>query len=307
LIALDRVPPLIASADELMAMAHEIEEEAARRYRELAARMRLRGEERLCDLFLFLASIEEKHARHVAHLAAERLGHDVTAARTGWDVPESFDEEEGSSRLLTPYRALAVAVRNEDRAFAFYSYVAAGAADGATRALAEELAKDELTHAALLRRERRVAFREARERQPPIAFHLPASLDELWQLVAESEWHAACHHRALAAALGAGVPAAAFSAAAADEAEHAREAAARAGLALADAAGAPAATLDDGLRLLEAAFERYADIAERTGEADILREAQRMADAAVRRLTLVRGSIGNTLLEPGAATSLTRR
>jgi rubrerythrin len=288
-----------------MAMAHAIEEEAARRYRDLAARMRLRGEPRLSDLFAFLASIEEKHARHVADRAAERLGHDVSASRAGWEVPESFDEEEGSSRLLTPYRALAVAVRNEDRAFAFYSYVAAGAADAATRSLAEELAKDELTHAALLRRERRSAFRDEREEAARRSFHLPASLEEFWQLVAETEWHAACHHRALAAKLGEGAAAAAFDAAAADEARHARAAAAHVGAALVEPAGAPATSIDDGLRLLEAAFERYADIAERTGEADILREAQRSADAAVRRLTLVRGSIGNALLEPGATSGLT--
>ena len=60
------------------------------------------------------------------------------------------------------YRALAIAVRNKERAFAFYSYIAAEARSPGVRALAEDLARDELEHAAVLRRERRRAFRRER-------------------------------------------------------------------------------------------------------------------------------------------------
>ena len=51
------MPPLLGSADELMAMSHALEKEAACRYRDLAARMRLRQEQKLAGLFEFLASI----------------------------------------------------------------------------------------------------------------------------------------------------------------------------------------------------------------------------------------------------------
>src|SRR5215472_4842892 len=107
---LKSAPPPIDSPEELLAMAHALEKEAARRYRELAARMRLRREAALAELFEFLAGIEEKHAGHVTERATTFLGRPIDPARVAWEVPENFDEEEGSSRLLTPYRALAVAV-----------------------------------------------------------------------------------------------------------------------------------------------------------------------------------------------------
>jgi hypothetical protein len=68
------VPSPIRSAAELMGMAHAMEVEAGRRYRELAQRMRLRGEDRLAALFDFLASVEDKHAAAVDRRAADTLG-----------------------------------------------------------------------------------------------------------------------------------------------------------------------------------------------------------------------------------------
>ena len=47
-----------------------------------------------------------------------------------WPIPDTFDaspDEIAQSKLLTPYRALASAVRHEERAFAFWTYVAAHA------------------------------------------------------------------------------------------------------------------------------------------------------------------------------------
>jgi len=113
------MPPRVSSAEELMAMAKVMEQEAARRYRELAARMRLRGEDHLGGLFEFLAGVEDKHVRKIDDRALERSAKPLPTMPVGWQIPENFDDEEGASRLLTPYRALALAVRNEDRAFAF--------------------------------------------------------------------------------------------------------------------------------------------------------------------------------------------
>ena len=67
-------------------------------------------------------------------------------------------------RLVTPYQTLSIAVRNEERAFAFWSYVSADAADPAIRREAERMAGEELQHVARLRGERRRAFHEARAR-----------------------------------------------------------------------------------------------------------------------------------------------
>jgi len=121
------LPAPVTSAEELLAIAHVLEKEAAARYRELAERMRLRGEERLAGLFAFLGRIEEKHADQVDRRSEAILGKVPDPAIVRWELPENFDEEEARSAMLTPYRALAIAVRNEERAFAFYSYVAASA------------------------------------------------------------------------------------------------------------------------------------------------------------------------------------
>jgi rubrerythrin len=61
-----------------------------------------------------------------------------------------------------------MAVRNEERAFAFWSYVAAFAKDPEIKKAAEAMASEELGHVAALRRERRRAYhREHDQRQVP--------------------------------------------------------------------------------------------------------------------------------------------
>jgi rubrerythrin len=290
--ALKVMPSPVGSAEELMAMAQAVEKETARFYRELAARMRARDDERLARLFDFLAAIEDKHLVELGRRAAELLGEAPLREAAAWQMPNSFDEEEGSSRLLTPYRALAIAVRNEDQAFAFYSYLAAEAPNEQARKIAEELAKEELAHAALLRRERRKAYHADESRDRPRPSDLPRSVTELLILCCEMERRAARYHRALAETLvRQGKTAAAFVEAAADEEESARDAAARIGRDLPDGAADIRPTVSGGLRLLEEAFDRYAEIAGRSTEESVMEEAQTLAARAVRRLGLVHASL----------------
>lgn len=289
------MPPPFTSVDELLAMSHALEKEAARRYRDLAAAMRLRQDEQLAELFDFLASIEEKHAKHIEERASEIAGKSLSPQQISWEMPENFDGEEGSSRMLTRYRALAIAVRNEERAFAFYSYIAAEARDEKTRALAEELAKDELDHAFLLRRERRKAYRERGRKE---ALQLPATVEELFTLAARTEWRAAAYHGELARQhLEKEKRPSAFAQAAADEARCAKELAARIGLPLGEKPAAASPDIEQGLVLLEEIFETYADVAERSKNEKVVQEAQILAERAVRRLSLVHGSRSNVLLD----------
>lgn len=289
---LKAMPPRFASAGQLLAMAHAMEHQAARRYRDLAARMRLRGDDRLEALFSFLADIEEKHAAHIDGLA-RAPGESAAPLPGGFETPEIFDEEEGASRLLTPYRALAIAVRNEDRAFAFYSYAAAQALDDGTRELAEQLAKDELEHARLLRFERRKAFHAegANARAHP-AHGIPENLAEFWAVAAQAEARAACYHHALAVSLAKDEGLAAlFARVAGDEDSCAREALGHLASKAPVSQAVPELTTEGGLKLLEEAFELYADIAERSKHEAVMRQAQILAERAVRRLSLVHGSI----------------
>lgn len=59
-----------------------------------------------------------------------------------------------------------MAVRNEERAFVFWTYVAAHAPSKEIRVAAEHMAKEELGHVATLRRERRLAFHAGRRAAP---------------------------------------------------------------------------------------------------------------------------------------------
>jgi len=55
----------IASSEELLAHAIEIEREAATRYAELGERMRNLGNDVVAELFLRLAGMEQKHQREL--------------------------------------------------------------------------------------------------------------------------------------------------------------------------------------------------------------------------------------------------
>jgi len=284
---LGHVNTQMSSSDELFAVAAALEREAAARYRALSARMLRQGDIAMAAQFDLLASMEDRHADDVAKRGQQAAGHASAIRSAGWELPRSYDEEEARGATLSPYQALAFAVRNEERAFVFYTYVAAETEDPGVRTLAEDLARDELEHAALLRRHRRRAFHSER----PAAVELPASVEDLRAAAQRSDSEAAAAHMALAQAL--------------DEAGEAQDAAIFRRLAVQEeksAAGAIGAAIPklrsvaDGLRLLEEAFDRLALIGERSNDERIVAEAQRLEAEMVARLALAGGARSNTLL-----------
>ena len=286
------LPPVIGSSRELLALAGELEQEAATRYRELADRMRLRQEPELENLFGFLASLEDKHAMQISERVGD-LAVDSTmrsSAHAAWEVPENFDEEAVRSATITPYAALAIAVRNEERAFAFYCHAAA-AAPADIQAIAEDLARDELNHASLLRHARRAAFRRER-RHIDQRQHTNARPETLTDFRAHAdEWRsdAAWHHHALAEALDRdGQPslAAVFRQVAFEELGGVLTGPT-------DLPGSSTADIRDGLRRIEEMFDRFDDIAAQTGDAAILGQAQLWAEDCVRWLAQVGGTWRN--------------
>jgi rubrerythrin len=152
----------LRSLDELFALANAMEQEAATRYAGLAADMYRQGKQNLAEVFEHLAASEREHVNSVTRWSQSRLGKAPDPALVRWEAPETFDSETAAeitfSRLMTPYRALAMAVRNEGRTFAFWSYVAAFAKDADIKKAAEAMAREELGHVAILRKERRRAY-----------------------------------------------------------------------------------------------------------------------------------------------------
>ncbi|MDI4233255.1 ferritin family protein [Bradyrhizobium sp. Arg237L] len=162
LLLKDEPAGTLQSLDELFALANAMEKEAADRYSELAEEMRAQDRDDLAAVFAQLAAAEREHVDSVTRWSLSRCGKAPDPALVRWDAPETFDAETmaeiKASQLTTPYRALAMAVRNEERAFAFWSYVAAFAADSEIRKAAEAMAREELAHVATLRKVRRSAY-----------------------------------------------------------------------------------------------------------------------------------------------------
>lgn len=154
-------PTSIRSMDELLAVALAMEKEAADRYAALAERMRSAGRPELADVFDRLVREETGHIDMVMSWS-RRLSRQPREVVPTDAVPQDVFDDEAiglvSPELVDAYRSFAIAVRNEERAFAFWSYIAAHGASVEIREAAEQMAREELEHAKTLRRERRRAF-----------------------------------------------------------------------------------------------------------------------------------------------------
>ena len=195
------------SMSTLVGIASAIENEAVQRYAMLAELMDQRGEPATAAAFRVMLEEERRHVVSVGRWAAA-IGEPAAAAAAAaeqfeWHLPADLSSswnDISASALLTPYRAFALAVDNEQRAFSFYAYLAAHADNAQIRAEAEKLGAEELRHASLLRRWRRSAWH--RERRPA---RLPDieidSIDTLHRLLAQHESAIARMHGDLATRL----------------------------------------------------------------------------------------------------------
>lgn len=280
-----------------------MEREAAKRYRELAEASAASGNLEVAALFESLGREELGHVDVVEQLSRRATGHAPEAASFQWTTSEAYDtdEIEGGPARLTPYRALSIAVLNEERAFAFYSYAAAYAEDEEVARAAESFAQEELHHAALLRKHRRLAYREERvarrRRRWEVTESSPATRQALATSAAALEAAVAARHHAIAERLRG-----------AEEneavqvlyrvAEIARNAAAEfpGGEPIAGAPAAepalPAAGAKDSVRDavldLEEVCDFYLRVADYARDEGLLNGAQRLAESAIARVALLR-------------------
>lgn len=155
----------VNTMDELLALAYAMEQEAASGYSELSCRMRKEGRPDLAGVFDRLATEERQHVDNVTHWSHQVSGKEPEQSQISWQVSDIFDDEGAGTiapELLNGYRAFSMAVRNEERAFVFWTYMAARAPTNELREAAETMAREELGHVATLRRERRLAFHKQR-------------------------------------------------------------------------------------------------------------------------------------------------
>lgn len=283
---------------ELVGLANAIEQEAVARYGFLAEVMEGRGEHETAATFRSMRDLEDEHVLRVEHWAS-KLGQPIPPVREFlWllphDIATSWDEVQNSA-LLTPYRALAIAVTNEERAFAHYAYIAARATDPEVARQAEVMAGEELAHAAELRVLRRIAYRRAHPGGRREAVPHVETLAEFRELEQRLEAETLSTHLAIVALLE-GSGDAASTRLLAEISERGRQTLSGAAPSPADPAGLPPAgnvnaLLWAAVKPLERMSEIYEDLASEAPADDILAAQQGALSRAVERIALIRARI----------------
>jgi len=150
----------VASMEELLAIAYAMGQEKITGYSKLAEKMRQEHTLELAVVFDRLVDEQTRNLGSVVRWSEKVSGKHPDLSNLRWK-PENFDDEGAATmapELLSAYRAFSMAVRNEERAFLIWTYVAAHAERDELRKMAEQMAREQLEHLATLRRERRHAY-----------------------------------------------------------------------------------------------------------------------------------------------------
>jgi rubrerythrin len=260
-----------------------MEQEAAARYTQIAARLQVEGNPSLAVVFERLAADERLHLEAVVQWSDKQKGRLPDQAHLRWKIPETFDDEGAGTedaRVLTAYRSLSMAVRNEERAFAFWTYVVAHAEHPEVRRAAEAMAAEELEHVAMLRRERRRAYHAERESAgSPAAAGDLADLeshlaDRLAELASNAQPHGAVRMQRLAS-----------------EASATAEELRREPLTFIPRARRRGIVPDETVALAGLLVDRYLESAENLLDEKSVQRAQALAGRAINRLAWLRADL----------------
>lgn len=275
-------PEAVRSLEELFAIAHGMELESQQRYAALANKVRAEGVPALASLFDWLSNAERAHVEHVDRWSRNRRGKAPDPRDIKWDPPQIFDDETAgelaTSQLADAYRVLSMAVRNEERAFALWTYIASRAEDQEVREAAETMAREELEHVAILRRARREAYHEGRSRRAPTS---AVSTSEALTRAARLERDLADLLEDKAATREGDIRARLL-----ELAQQARVASPRAAVVTAERESGEQRSI---VALAENLVEIYLDVGDRAGDENTTAEAQKLAQQAVARLAWLRG------------------
>jgi hypothetical protein len=160
-------PAPVGTIKELYAIALTQARIAAERYGKLAAKGDENFELVRC-VFEVLSEREAERVESIEQASIAAIGRAPDPADLRWApidlVPEQELSDVRNSLLSTAYGAWALAVRHRERAFIFWTYIAALTEDPVIRTAAEDMAREALRDGNLLRHERRLAWRAERAR-----------------------------------------------------------------------------------------------------------------------------------------------
>lgn len=143
-----RIPDL----DTFFAYSIALEEEAAERHDELADMLEVHNNDEVAAIFRQLAHYSRLHAAEVRALADNRALPRIAPWDFGWDDlegPETADIDR-VDYLISPRRALEVALANERSARSFYAGLGQWGLDEDIRRTAQSFAEEEAEHVELL-------------------------------------------------------------------------------------------------------------------------------------------------------------
>lgn len=142
----------ITSLPELLAHALAIEVDAHERYVMLADQMEQHNNSELCGLFLKLASHEEHHAQEIRDRAGDIELLPLKLSDLKWagdDSPEAAALDQAHYRM-TPWHALQMALKAEQRAFEFFETFVANVEDEELKRWGLEFRDEEAEHVELV-------------------------------------------------------------------------------------------------------------------------------------------------------------
>ena len=144
-------PAAPATIEDFMAQAIAMEFEAVERYQELADAMETHNNAEVAELFRKMSVIENKHAEQMlAEMGWSEIPPGTSAQR--WEGFESAEvvAMDDIHYLMTPWHALQLALKAEQRAVRFFEALTEAAQSEPVRKAALELLEEEREHVELI-------------------------------------------------------------------------------------------------------------------------------------------------------------
>ncbi len=169
---MSKAGPKVSNLHDLLAVAYRIETDAVDRYNLLADQMETHNNPELVKVFRDLARAEGIHGEEIRRLAGDFdvAAHAASMAQFEQESPEEADLSL-AHYLMTPWHALQLSLKGEERALAYFTSIVETAKDPKVKAMAAELVEEEAEHVnlvhKLLRRYRKPADDWAEDPDPP--------------------------------------------------------------------------------------------------------------------------------------------
>jgi rubrerythrin len=148
---MSKAGPKVSNLNDLLAIAYRIEIDAVDRYKLLADQMETHNNPELVRVFRDLARAEGIHGEEIRRLAGDFdvAAHAAEMAQFAQESPEEADL--GSAHyLMTPWHALQLSLKGEERALAYFTSIVETAKDPKVKAMAAELVEEEAEHVNLV-------------------------------------------------------------------------------------------------------------------------------------------------------------